>query len=303
LLNDIEKKCLRDYRNGNEATVDLGGDELGHWVTFGIRLLLDAGRIVREGRDGLTESAVDYKEDGSPATRLEAEIEHLLRDRLVKLDPQAVVVGEETGGTLTSSGTAVAMDPIDGTWAFLSGLSTWTTTLAVFKDGKPILGMVSNPTTGEIGYATSNNSRLVRLSVFGEDDTAWMLPLRRVTDGAVLVNVHPNREARGLVHTLYDAWQNDQVRMVRSPGGSPSWALLEAAKGDFAYTNMWSKGPTAAYDLAAGVMLVEGAGGRVVSLDGNPINGLNHQGPFVAAIDKSAQRIVVEIVRGAMHNC
>ena len=194
------------------------------------------------------------------------------------------------------------MDPIDGTWAFLSGTSTWTTTLAVFKDGKPILGMVSNPTTGEIGYATHKGSRLVRLSVFGEKDAACTLPSRRVTDDAVLVNVHPNREALVVINALYDAWQNDHIRMVRSPGGSPAWALLEAAKGEFVYTNMWSRRPTAAYDLAAGVMLVEGAGGQVVSLDGDPIDVLSHEGPFVAAIDENARHVVVDIVRGALQD-
>ena len=82
-----------------------------------------------------------YKDDGSPATRLEADIESLQPRRVGKFEPCAVVVGEETGGVLSSSGIEIAIDPVDGTWAFLSGTETYTTTLAVFRDGAPVLGI------------------------------------------------------------------------------------------------------------------------------------------------------------------
>ena len=145
-----------------------------------------------------------------------------------------MVVGEETGGVLSSSGIEIAIDPVDGTWAFLSGTETYTTTLAVFRDGAPVLGIISNPTTGEIGYATAaGDARLVQLSVFGEADGASSLPEYEDAAREVLVNFHPCRTGRSVVGALYAAWRERGVRMVRSPGGSPSWALVEAARGAF----------------------------------------------------------------------
>jgi fructose-1,6-bisphosphatase/inositol monophosphatase family enzyme len=85
--------------------------------------------------------------------------------------------------------------------------------------------------------------------------------------------------------------------MVRSPGGSPAWALLEAAKGSFVYVNLWSNRPAAAFDLAAACLLVRGSGGDVVDLDGKPINSVSHAGPFVAAVDADSRRIVTSFVR------
>ena len=86
----------------------------------------------------------------------------------------------------------------------------------------------------------------------------------------LLVNVHPNRKGAWLLDTLYRAWQRAEVDMVRSPGGSPAWALVEVARGHFTYVNLWSKRPAQAYDLAAGAIIVRRAGGELIGLEGGP---------------------------------
>ena len=85
--------------------------------------------------------------------------------------------------------------------------------------------------------------------------------------------------------------------MVKLPGGSPLWSMVEAAKGSFVYVNLWSRRAAQAYDLAAGIMLVRGAGGDVTDLAGTPIQTTDHRGPFVAGIDREARRKVAAIVR------
>ena len=212
--------------------------------------------------------------------------------------PGAVVIGEETGGALPAKGTAIAIDPIDGTRAFLAETETYSTTLALIRDGKTALGMISNPTTGEIAYATAGGgSRLIRLSLFGEPDEAYALHARPPGEGPALVNLHPNRQAGDVMHTLYQAWARGDIAMVRSPGGSPAWALVEAARGQFVYANLWSRRPAEAYDLAAGALIVRRAGGEVKDVDGRPIDSLRHGGPFVAAVDSGAADRVTELLR------
>ncbi len=85
--------------------------------------------------------------------------------------------------------------------------------------------------------------------------------------------------------------------MVKLPGGSPLWAMLEAAKGSFVYVNLWSRRAAHPYDLAAGIMLVRGAGGEVIDLAGTAIETTNHKGPFIAGLDRDARRKVAAIVR------
>ena len=88
--------------------------------------------------------------------------------------------------------------------------------------------------------------------------------------------------------------------MVKLPGGSPSWALLEAAKGTFIYVNRWSMRPVEPYDLTAGVMLVRGAGGDVTDLAGISIDAIDHKGPFIAGIDEEARNKVAAIARDTL---
>jgi len=296
-LTPTERACLEAFRQGTDPVPAGSSDGPEDWIGFGLRLLLDAGSKIREGRAKLDEGDFELKSDGSPLTRLEEEIEQLLGERLGVIDADVAMVGEETGGALPESGFAVAIDPIDGTWSFLNGTETYATTLAFFQDHEPFLGMVANPATGEIGYATSEGtSRLLQLSLFGEGDAACSLPRRRAEAVPLLVNIHPSRHGGDLITALNDAWSRGEIDMVRSPGGSPAWALLEAAKGDFVYVNQWAKRPAEVYDLAAGVMLVRRAGGEVTDLEGRPIDMLCHHGPFFASIDQPAREKVIEIV-------
>ncbi|MHC4708843.1 MAG: inositol monophosphatase family protein [Planctomycetota bacterium] len=298
-LNDLELRCLAAFRAGADPTYGQG-DSANDWIAFGLDVLLHSGSRIRASR--LAKDAdLDYKSDGSPVTRLEERIEQELRERLKTFSPGAVVVGEETGGTLPSKGVAVAIDPVDGTWAFLSRTETLATVLAVFRDGAPVVGIVGNPVTGEIGYAARGvGTRLVQLSVLGEDDVGSSLPLPRLDSGVTLVSVQPGRSTAPVMSKLYEAWQGRSVGFVRSPGGSPSWALLEAAKGSYVYVNLWGRRPADAYDLAAGVLLVRGAGGEVTDMNGDPLDAVGHQGPLIAGVDDAARNQVSKLVREAV---
>ena len=298
-LTPTERACLEAFRQGADPVRTRDPGRMEDWLGFGLRLLLEAGAKIREGRAKIDEGEVELKSDGSPVTSIEEEIERLLVERLTVFTENIAMVGEETGGALPESGFAVAIDPIDGTWAFVNGTETYTTTLAFFHDREPFLGMVSNPATGEIGYTLNEEaSRLLQLSLYGEADAACSLP-RAGAEAAppcLLVNVHPSSQGGALAAALHEAWSRGEVDMVRSPGGSPAWALLEAAKGDFVYVNQWTKRPADVYDLAAGVLLVRRAGGEVTDLEGQPIDMLRHQGPFVASIDQPSRKKVIELV-------
>jgi fructose-1,6-bisphosphatase/inositol monophosphatase family enzyme len=301
VLTTIERAAIDGHRRSLEAVLptDAGADDVT--VYLGIRLLLEAGQLVRERRAEAGQVGVTIKEDGSPATEIEHQIEWRLRRWLSAVGSDAVVVGEETGGALPLKGTAIAIDPIDGTRAFLAETETYSTTLALIRDGGVVLGMVSNPTVGEIAYATADgSSRLIRLSTFGEADGASVLERPSTPERPLLVNIHPTQNGADVVNALYSAWGQRDIDMVRSPGGSPAWALVEAARGHFVYANLWSKRPADAFDLAAGVLIVRQAGGEVSDLDGEPIDALRHRGPFVAGMDPGMVFRVTELMRGGL---
>jgi myo-inositol-1(or 4)-monophosphatase len=303
MLNAVESRCLAEFHSGSELDWSEGNHlhRTDKWIRFGLHLLLEAGRMIRGAQADLSQLQATLKEDGSPTTEVEMQIEALLQSRLTTFAPSATVVGEESGGSLISSTTTVAIDPIDGTWAFLSGTQTYATTLSVFQDGAPLLGMIGNPATGEIGYAIANStSRILQLSVFGEPEVAYTVREKDPSESPILVNLHPSRKAGPAMNALYKSWRERKISMVRSPGGSPSWALLEAAKGHFTYINLWSDSPAEPYDLAAGALVIWGAGGDVTDLAGRSISPLSHQGAFVAGTDENARTRIAAIVRDAL---
>ena len=301
MLTTIERAAIDGHRQSGNAVPPAQKDTDEAAIYLGIRLLMEAGQLVRESRATAAKAGVTIKEDGSPATNIEEQIESRLRKWILSLDSEVVVVGEETGGTLPANGTAIAIDPIDGTRAFLAETETYSTTLALIRDRKTILGLVSNPATGEIAYATATgDSRLIRLALFGEPDEAYTLGAPASQESPLLVNVHPSRNAHNVVNALYGAWERGDIAMVRSPGGSPAWALVEAARGHFVYANLWSSRAAEAFDLAAGNLIVQRAGGAVNDLDGKPIDALRHSGPFVAGLDAGKVARLAELLRAGM---
>ncbi len=301
-LTKLERACIDAHRKGNgtDAAISATGGTTGgeaEWLRFGLSVLLETGRMVRGMRLLPMGEEVRFKSDGSPVTALEHRIETFVRERLTDFCPEAGFVGEESGGTLPPRGFAAALDPVDGTWSLVNRTETCTTGLAFFHDGEPFLGMVLNPATGELAYAARDTgTRLLQISLFGEDDAAFSLPGERHPPRALLVNLQPSRDAQAVVGGLFEAWREGGVNMVKLPGGSPLWAMLEAAKGSFVYVNLWSRRAAHAYDLAAGILLVRGAGGDVTDLAGKPIETTGHRGPFVAGIDREARRKVAAII-------
>ncbi|MHC4451314.1 MAG: inositol monophosphatase family protein, partial [Planctomycetota bacterium] len=223
-LTQLEVDCLDGFRSGVEPPAGVGsGGDLEAWSSFTLRLLLEAARMIRRERLRFDRGS-DIKTDGSPTVKIEQDVEAHLRTMVTRFAPDTTIVGEEEGGTLPAAGIAVAVDPIDGTWAFLNGTETFATSIAVFRDRKVLIGAVCNPSTGEIAYTDPDgHARLVQLSAFGEPDDAVTLPIAGAHSR--LVNVHPNKTAGPLLQNLHEAWKNGEVKMVRSPGGSPAWAL------------------------------------------------------------------------------
>ncbi len=120
------------------------------WSDFVLLLALDALWQIRPRR--FAHGPATTKPDGSPVTELEETVEQRARGYLAQFAPGAVLVGEESGGSVPTKGTALAIDPIDGTRSFLSGGSTFATSLAVLVDGQTVAAAIANPTTAEIAY-------------------------------------------------------------------------------------------------------------------------------------------------------
>jgi myo-inositol-1(or 4)-monophosphatase len=133
--------------------------------------------------------------------------EQLIADRLRAERPDDGIVGEE-GTSDPGTGRVWYVDPVDGTYNFLSGLPVWCAALALV-DGEDLLGAIHQPTAGELwvggaGRPTTLNGEPVRplvdrplaavsvatyLHPTTLPDESLRLPLLRVMQGAATVRM------------------------------------------------------------------------------------------------------------------
>ena len=291
-LREFEELAL----SGQTNTGMVATDERS-WVSFLLQLTVDVLHQVRKVRFGDLQREISIKPDGSPVSTIEERIESYCREQVAKFDPTASFVGEEQGGEIDTSGVSLAIDPIDGTWAFVNRAETFATTMVLYRRGRAEVAFIANPATGEIAYAIAGDgARLLQIGLSGDANEAYDLPLVQSSPTGHLLNLHPNRHMGPVMSQLVSCWEASEVGLVKSTGGSPVWSMLDAAKGACTYINLWPGLPAAPYDLAAGILLVRAAGGEVIDLSGKSVSMSGHTGPFVAGIDADNTQRVAKMI-------
>ena len=89
------------------------------------------------------------KNDGSPVTKADREIEEILRKKIMKKFPHHGIIGEEFGDYNIDAEFKWILDPIDGTSSFIIGRPNFGTLIALSYQEKSILGLMTQAITQE----------------------------------------------------------------------------------------------------------------------------------------------------------
>jgi len=143
------------------------------------------------------------------------------------------------------------VDPLDGTLEFVAGIPEWCVSIGLVENGRVVAGGISNPATGEtflgsLGNGLTYNGKPARASV------------RTALEGAVVLASH-SEVRRG----EWEVFRNAPITL--RPTGSVAYKLALVAAGLADAT--WTLTPKHEWDVAAGVALVQAAGGFVECLD------------------------------------
>jgi len=232
------------------------------------------------------------KDDLSPVTEADTRAEAVI---LARLAPTGIpVLGEESvaAGRIPQLGRRFfVVDPLDGTKEFLKRNGEFTVNIALCEDGKPTLGVVLAPASGEI-YWGGPDGAFAAAASGGQRGAERRIAVR--TDGPVHV-VGSRSHAHPAMATLCA-----HMRVVKdlTVGSSLKFCLL--ARGD---AQLYPRfGPTSEWDTAAGQAVLQAAGGVVIGLDGAPLTcGHKDRGflnaSFVAAADRQMAEMAVAEVR------
>jgi len=96
-----------------------------------------------------------------PVTEADRGAERAIRELIEARYPEHGIIGEEYGTKDANSPFTWVLDPVDGTRAFISGLPTWGTLIALLYNGEPVIGVIDQPYlkeryVGAPGIATLN---------------------------------------------------------------------------------------------------------------------------------------------------
>ena len=194
-----------------------------------------------------------------PVTVADKSAESVIRAEIRAMFPQHGILGEEEGAERLDASHVWVIDPIDGTRAFITGLPTWGVLIGLQHQGRSERGLMSQPFTGERFFGDGTSAR------YRGPDGERPLKTRRCSDlsQATVLTTTPalfNDQER----VLYDAIEAD-ARLNRYGLDCYGYAMVASGFADIVLESGLQ-----AYDIAALIPVIEGAGGRVTNWQGEP---------------------------------
>ncbi len=232
-------------------------DECQHALEVAERAALDAGAIAMEGwRAG---GEISKKGRFDLLTEYDLRSEALIRERLGSEFPSHRIVGEE--GAETGSGELVwYVDPIDGTTNFAHGHFFFAVSIALYRGTDGLAGVVHAPALGVTWKAAKSGGAFRNGAPCVVSDRSDLEEALCATGFPYDRSANPDNNHAELALFL------ERARGVRRCGSAAIDLCLVA---DGTYDVYWEKALNA-WDMCAGALLVNEAGGRLSGYEGEP---------------------------------
>lgn len=201
----------------------------------------------------------ELKGDFDLVTAADRASEELIVERLQSHFPSHSILGEEGGQRDRQAEYCWYVDPVDGTTNFAHGFPTYNVTMAVEKSGELIAGVIFDPTRNEMfaaekgggAYLNGRRIHVSRAASVSESLVATGFPSRKRHEN---INIHFYYQLAMISHGVRRA-------------GAAALDLAYVASGRL--DGFWEFG-LSPWDMAAGILLVEEAGGRCADMHGAP---------------------------------
>lgn len=205
---------------------------------------------------------IQRKEDASPVTEADLAAHLVLASQLRPLLPDCPVVSEEDSASQAyrqDKGRFWLIDPLDGTKEFIAKNDEFTVNIALIEEGRSVLGVVYAPAIDALYWG-------------GAGLGAWRCVWGRTAD--IKVSANGAADACRVVASkshLNETTQSfiDRLGLVSLVQAGSSLKFCRVAEGE---ADIYPRlAPTCEWDTAAAQAVLEGAGGMVLNLDGQPL--------------------------------
>ncbi|HEY3488150.1 MAG TPA: inositol monophosphatase family protein [Gammaproteobacteria bacterium] len=227
------------------------------FITIAVRAARAAGNIITRGLNRLDTLQVEAKNDKDFVSEIDRQAEEEIINIIRRAYPDHAVLAEESGAQGNAEHEWI-IDPLDGTTNFLHGFPQFAVSIAVRYRGKLTVGVVYNPVLQELFTAVQGggamlNERRIRVSNRHQLNTVLLgtgLPFQ------------PGQDVSYYLSTLKVLMQ-ETAGIRRAGSAALDLAYVSAARLD----GFWEFG-LKPWDMAAGVLLVQEAGGIISEPDG-----------------------------------
>src|SRR5712664_781807 len=251
------------------------------YLKVAVEVAREAGAILCEEFDGPLQ--ISYKGDVDLVTQADKRSEAAIVKRLKQYFPEHAIVAEEGTGHESASDSEYRwyVDPLDGTTNFAHGYPCFCVSIALAQRDTLLAAVVFNPVHNELfaaarGEGATLNGKKISVSKVATLSTSLLctgFPTR-------------NRKANPNLHYYGDFTQRSHG--VRRDG-SAALDLASVAAGRF--DGFWEFG-LQKWDTAAGVLLIEEAGGKVSDFYGQPYR---LGGPMILATNGTVHEEMREV--------
>ncbi len=230
---------------------------MSDFLDAAIEIAREAGQILLAHRG----VGFELKGDYDLVTAADRASEQLVIKRLKERFPKHGIVAEEGGRAEMDADLRWYVDPLDGTTNFAHGFPMWNVTLALAKRGEVIAGVVYDPLNRELFAAERGAGARLNGAPIHVSKAATL-------NDALLSTGFPSRKRHQNVN-IHFYYQLAMLSHGVRRGGSAAIDLAYTACGRL--EAFWEFGLNP-WDMAAGTLLVEEAGGKVSGMRGEPLD-------------------------------
>ncbi len=244
-----------------------------------------AGGVLLRNMNRLDAINVIEKDRLDYASEVDEQAEQAVVKELRRAFPDAGFLGEEGGAQGRKGGALFVIDPLDGTSNYLHGFPHWCVSIAMVEQGEVQHGVIFDPLRNELFTASRGsgavlNDRRIRVSERKDLNGAMLAtgfaPRERATAPAQLECV------RELLRSAED---------IRRTGS----AALDLAYVACGRSDGYFEAGVKPWDIAAGVLLVREAGGRVSDFKGGATGPMDARGIHGRQLLAGNQKLSIEL--------
>lgn len=222
------------------------------------KISLEAGNIIRDGFG--KKFSIEYKSNESNlVTEIDKKSEKLITDFITQNYPSHSILAEESGKTNRNSEFTWVVDPLDGTTNFAHGLPIFAVSIGVQRNGETIAGAVYDVMSNNLYTAEKGGGSFC-------NDSPIKVTSQEILEHSLLVTGFPYDISQNPENALeLFSKLTQKARGIRRLG-SAAIDFCYVAKGVF--DAFWEVN-LHPWDICAGKLIVEEAGGKVTDFKGN----------------------------------